>query len=669
MVTGQGEAKPSILKRIKTLAIGAARSPHDESVFHKLSLIAFFAWVGLGADGLSSSSYGPQEAFRAIGSHPHLALFVALATAATVVIISASYSQIIELFPTGGGGYLVASKLLSPNLGMISGCALLIDYVLTIAVSISSGADAVFSFLPVEFHSYKLILAVAGIGILTLMNLRGVRESVMPLVPIFIIFLITHAFAIVYGICMHATEIPDVVRATGADIQGATTELGVLGVLILILRSYSMGAGTYTGIEAVSNGMQVLREPRVRTGKRTMRYMAMSLALTVLGLMITYVLYTVHIEQGKTLNAVLFEHATADWPPRLAWTFVTVTLVSEAALLFVGAQTGFMGGPRVIATMALDRWFPTRFGTLSDRLVTQNGIILMGAAALLITLFTRGSVEVLVILYSINVFITFVLSQLGMVRHWWSVRATERRWRKRIIVNSLGLVTSAFILVSVTALKFREGGWVTLLITGSLIATAVLIRRHYTGAAQLLCRLEGLVTGAESLMRAQTAKSADGAPEPKLDPKAKTAVIFVSGFNGLGLHSFFSIVRLFGGTFKNFAFIEVGLVDAGNFKGTQEVQHLNDFIRGQVDKYVQFVKMNGYYGEAFFSVGVDIVDEMTRVTPKILERFPDAVFFGGQIVFPEDSLWSRWLHNYVVFAVQRKLYRQGVPFVILPVRL
>ncbi len=136
------QQKQTFTKRAKTLIIGGAKSPHDKTLFHKLSLIAFFAWIGLGADGLSSSCYGPEEAFLALGQHHYLGIFVALMSVVTILVIAASYSQIIELFPSGGGGYLVASKLLSPGLGMISGCALLVDYVLTIALSVASGADA-----------------------------------------------------------------------------------------------------------------------------------------------------------------------------------------------------------------------------------------------------------------------------------------------------------------------------------------------------------------------------------------------------------------------------------------------------------------------------------------------------------------------------------------------
>src|SRR5215216_4074436 len=167
----------------KSVVIGNARSLTDANLFHKVSLVALFAWVGLGADGLSSSCYGPEETFKALGANPHLALFVALASVVTILAICASYRQIIELFPSGGGGYLVASKLLSPAAGVVSGSALLVDYVLTIAISIASGADALFSVLPPAWHHWKIPFACGGIGLLTLLNLRGVKESVVLWVP------------------------------------------------------------------------------------------------------------------------------------------------------------------------------------------------------------------------------------------------------------------------------------------------------------------------------------------------------------------------------------------------------------------------------------------------------------------------------------------------------
>jgi amino acid transporter len=655
--------------RLKTVLVGKSRDLTDKSIFHKLSLIAFFAWVGLGADGLSSSCYGPEEAFKALNGHIYLSLFVAAASVVTVFVISASYSQIIELFPTGGGGYLVASKLLSPTLGVVSGSALLIDYVLTITLSIASGADALFSLLPASGLHYKLIVEIAGVCVLTLLNLRGAKEAVLPWVPIFIAFVLTHAFVIGYGLCTHLAAFPEVWHRTANDISVSHHELGWLGMALLVLRAYSMGAGTYTGIEAVSNGLPMLREPRVHTGKRTMHYMAFSLSITVAGLLLCYLLYRVAPETGKTLNAVMFEQLTAAWPHGAALAFIVVTLASEAALLFVAAQTGFLDGPRVLANMALDRWFPARFATLSDRFVTHNGIVLMGGFALVLMTASRGSVDFLVVLYSINVFITFSLSQLGMVRHWWRERRDVPDWHHKIAVNGVGLVLTTFILVTLSVIKFFEGGWITLVVTGLLVGTAFLIKRHYNQTARDLRHLEELVTAVEAEQSLTPVPGAPAADPPPLDPKAKTAVVFVNGYNGLGLHTLFAIIRLFPGVFKNFLFVQIGVVDAGNFKGAAEVENLKQHVEQGNARYVDYMRQRGFYAEAACAVGIDVVAEAAALAPKILQRFPNAVFFGGQLVFAQDTFMTRFLHNYAVFAVQRRFYQQGLPLLILPIRV
>ncbi len=662
------ETKPSLIKRAKILLLGKARSPQDSTIFYKLSLIAFFAWIGLGADGLSSSCYGPQEAFLALNGHTYLSILVAIGTVITIFIISASYSQIVELFPTGGGGYFVATKLLSPTTGMISGCALLIDYVLTITVSIASGADAVFSLLPLHLYSYKLIFALGLVIVLMLLNMRGVKESVLPLVPIFLIFLITHIFIILYTLFRHMPNLPSVATSTVSDIRNTASQVGFMGVAFLVLRAYSMGAGTYTGLEAVSNGIPILREPKVETAKRTMRYMAISLSFVVIGLMVGYLLYGVTAQPGKTLNAILFGEAMTSWGG-FGYVFIFITLISEAALLCIAAQTGFLDGPRVLANMAGDRWFPTKFASLSDRLVMQNGVLIMSSMALAIMILTRGSVRVLVVLYSINVFITFVLSQLGMVRHWWLSRKAVKGWHKKFLVNGVGLMLCGFILISMITVKFREGGWVTLLITGSLIILALLVKRHYHNIAQLLNRLNSLVAAVEQspsdILPTAQGSSRTNAP----DPNSKTAVLLVNGFNGIGLHTLFGVIRFFGGVFKNFVFIQVGVVDVASFKDSHEVEHLQSQVREELDRYVKFMKKQGYYAEGISAISVDVVGEITRLAPDILERFPNATFFGGQLVFPKESIILPLLHNYTVFALQKKLYLQGIPFVILPIRV
>ena len=653
---------PSIVKSIKNIFIGHAKSPLDRDVFHKLSLIAFLAWIGLGADGLTSSCYGPEAAFLALQGHTYLTVFVALATVVTVFLISASYSQIIELFPTGGGGYLVASKLLNPTLGMISGCALLIDYVLTIALSVAAGVEALFSFLPPEWLIFKMEAAVLVLILLIILNMRGVRESVEPLIPIFLAFVFTHVFVILYAFVTKAGQLPVIMADVQIETHNASAQIGIFGMLMLILRSYTLGAGTYTGIEAVSNGVNILREPKVATGKRTMSYMTWSLAFTVFGLMVAYLLFQVVPQSGKTLNAVLFETMTQDWG-KWGVIFVVVTLLSEAFLLFVAAQTGFLGGPRVIANMALDRWFPNKFANLSDRLVTQNGILIMGAAALVTLVLAHGKVQLLVIFYSINVFITFFLSQLGMSRHWWDSRhELGQKWKRRIMVSGAGLVLTTVILVSVVVLKFNEGGWITLFVTGSLIVLAVFIKRHYLEVAKMLHRLNTLVHAAAVSPTVSEVPVA-------FDPHARTAVILVGGFNGLGLHTLFNVTRFFGKEFKNFIFVQIGVFDAGNFKGAAEVVNLDAQVKKDLARYVEFMQRQGHFAEGMAYMGVDILEEADKVVALVSKRFPHAVIFGGQLVFPKESIWTRWLHNDTAFSLQRKFYQSGIPFVVLPIRV
>src|SRR5690349_12342016 len=272
-----------------------------------MSLIALLAWVGLGADGLSSSAYGPEEAYKALGHQTYLAVFLALATGFTVFIISYAYSRVIEHFPHGGGGYVVATKLLGARAGVVSGCALLVDYVLTITISIAAAGDALFSFFPGSWQGAKLPAEVVLIVLLIALNLRGVRESVLVLTPIFALFLISHAVLIVGGLLAHGSRLPATLHAAGSGFHAGLAALGVGGMALLFVHAYSLGGGTYTGIEAVSNGLSIMREPRVQTAGRTMVYMAVSLACTAAGLLVCYLLWDVSPVPGKTLNAVLVE--------------------------------------------------------------------------------------------------------------------------------------------------------------------------------------------------------------------------------------------------------------------------------------------------------------------------------------------------------------------------
>jgi amino acid transporter len=650
------------LDKVKKLVLGGEKNVKDPRIFHRLSLVAFFAWVGLGADGLSSSNYGPQEAFLSLGDHRHLALYLALMTAVTVVTISLSYSQIIELFPTGGGGYVVATKLLGPVFGLVSGCALVVDYMLTISISISSGVEAILSFLPPAYFPHKLAFILVITLALVLLNLRGVKESVAVLTPIFLFFFISHVGLILYGIFSHVAETPTLFADTIRETRQGIQSLGFGAMAFILLRAYSLGGGTYTGIEAVANGLQILRPPRVKTGKKTMFYMAASLSFTAGGLLICYLLTNVQHVAGKTLNASLIETLIGTWKiggfPLGVW-LLGLILLSEGAILFVAAQTGFIDGPRVLGNMAIDSWVPNRFMHLSERLVVQNGIIFMGAAALMILVLTRGSVQILVVMYSINVFLDFSLAQLGMCLHWVKTPAPHRG--KKLAINLVGLLMSLSILAVTVAIKFKEGGWITLLITLSFVAVCVLVRRHYNRVKAMMRRLDDVLVQVQQMT---------GQHEPPArDETAPTAVLFVRNFGGLGIHSFLSIHRIFPNYFKNFVFISVGVVDWKNFKGAEEVKNLEGHISEELRKYVRLSNNFGFHAESIHSVEIDTLSAVEERCEEIQRKYNKAVFFVGKLVFEEENLFTRLLHNQTAFSIQRILQFRGIPSIILPIRV
>lgn len=644
------------MEKLKQWIFGKPKNPLDPRVFHNISLIAFFAWVGLGADGLSSSCYGPEEAFRALGSFTHLALPLALLMAVTVFILSASYSRIIELFPTGGGGYVVASKLLHPKVGMVSGCALLVDYVLTIAISLASAMDAIFSFLPVSWLQYKLAAVLVCLLILTTLNLRGVKESILVLLPIFLLFLATHVVVVVYGIFSHGQDLPRVVGETLSETHRGLAMLGVVPVLAIFLRAFALGGGTFTGIEAVSNGLMVLREPRVATGKRTMLYMAASLAFTAGGILVCYVLHGISPVLGQTLNATLVHRLSDGW--LFGHPFFLLTIFSEGALLIIAAQTGFLDGPRVMSNMAIDSWLPRRFTSLSDRLVIKDGILVMAATAGAVLLYSHASVSVLVVMYSINVFITFSLSQLGMIFH--EIRTQEPdRWRKLATV-SLGFALTSTILIITSVLKFTEGGWMTILITSALVVFCFWVRGHYNETSRALKHLDQIL-GDLPMTQAPAV--------PPRTPNKPCALLMVNGYNGIGIHSFLAIHRLFPGHFKNFVFLSVGVIDSDRFKGQSELHNLENSIERDLDKYVHLANSMGLYAESKMNLDTDVIDGLVKVCQQAGEHWPKKVFFTGQLAFQGETFWTRILHNRTTFALQQRLIFDGLQVMILPIRV
>lgn len=648
-------SRSPFISRVRRVLFGPPRDLSDKNIFHRLSVIAFLAWVGLGADGLSSSSYGPEEAFRTLGEHTYLAVALAAVTALTVTTIAIAYSRVIEHFPQGGGGYVVATALLGERAGVISGSALLVDYVMTIAISIAAAGDAIFSFLPPGWLGLKLPSEVLLIVALTTLNIRGVKESILTLLPVFLLFIGTHVVLIGGGFLTHVTALPQVAGEIHSGFNAGLSTLGFGSMLLLFIHAYSLGGGTYTGIEAVSNGLPIMREPRVETGKRTMLYMAISLAITASGLIFCYLLWNVAPAEGKTMNAVLVEKFVTVVP--LGSFFVILTLLSEGALLIVGAQAGFVDGPRILANMATDSWMPRRFATLSEQLTTQNGIILMGIAALAALLYTGGDVRHIVVMYSINVFLTFSLTELGMCRFWFRSRAKQVDWKRKISIHLLGLAMCATIFCVIVYEKFGEGGWITLIVTGSIVVLCFRIRRHYR---TINAKLKSLFAALVDIPRA-----VDAHPGP-VDPSKPTAAVLVGGYSGLGIHTTMAAFRTFPGQFKNVVFISVGVVDSGAMKEENALERLHDGIRNDLERYVDLIEGQGVPATYRMAIGTDVVAELETLCLAVAGEFSQVTFFAGQLVFQRERWYQSILHNETAFAVQKRLQLAGQTVVILP---
>jgi K+ transporter len=390
--------------------------------------------------------------------------------------------------------------------------------------------------------------------------------------------------------------------------------------------------------------------------------MALSLSFIAGGLTLGYLLNQISPVSGKTLNAVLFDRLLTDlWPGQAASVTLAVVLISEAALLFVAAQTGFIDGPQVLSNMAIDSYVPRRFAHLSERLVRKYGVYFMGGMAFLMLYITGGSVRYLVVMYSINVFLTFSLSQFGMCVHWWKDREQESGWLPKLVMNGVGFLLTAAILIVTVVIKFPEGGWITLIITGTFIVSAFLIKRHYRMVQEKLRRLDDLLTMLPPV-------TMPAHQEPVLRKSAPTAAIMVSGYNGLGMHVFFSVIRNFPGLFRNFIFLSAGVVDTSRFKGADEVVNLRKDVEAQVNRYVEFAKGHGYYAEARVEVGTDVIQIIDHLARDVAKDFTNIMFYAGQLVFKEERLTDRLLHNQTAFLAQKRLVFDGLPMVVMPIR-
>jgi hypothetical protein len=312
--------------------------------------------------------------------------------------------------------------------------------------------------------------------------------------------------------------------------------------------------------------------------------------------------------------------------------------------------------------MSVDSWVPHRFSHLSDHLVTQYGVWFMGLAALVFLLYTGGDVRLLVVMYSINVFLTFSLSQLGMCRHWWEVRQGEKFWLRRLFVNGLGLLFTATILTVTVVIKFAEGGWVTLVATSVFVLLCYGVRFHYDHVRSALKRLDETLT---NIPFPPDLKN----PVPAKRPHAPTAVLIVRDFDGLAIHSLLSIARLFPDHFKNVVFVSIGVIDSGRFKGQGEIENLRRLKEEDLKSFVDFANCLGWYAEYRYALGIDLIEDLEKLCQRIAQEFPKSVFFAGKLVFQRENPFTRLLHNHTPFTLEQRLQFQGLEMMILPIRV
>jgi hypothetical protein len=323
-----------------------------------------------------------------------------------------------------------------------------------------------------------------------------------------------------------------------------------------------------------------------------------------------------------------------------------------------------------MANMAHDYWLPRKFTLLSDRLVSQNGIVLMGVAAFVVIWLSKGSVAFLVVLYSINVFITFTLSQFGMVKHWFNVRKTEKKWFRKLIINGIGLLLTTFILITVTVIKFEEGGWITLMITTCLVALSLYIKKHYNQIGKEIGNIQGVMNAKmPELINILKTKIKLEKTDKKIEATDSTAVVLVNGYSAIGLYSLFYLLNTFRNTYKNFVFISVGVVDSGSFNSSEQLELLKLEIENDLQKYTKLIKDLGYNAEYRYGIGTDVSEEVVKLVPEVLEKYPNSTFIGGQLIIRGMYRISRVLHNFTIFSIQRRLYKHGLTTIIIPISL
>jgi amino acid transporter len=449
--------------------------PTERIIHERLSKIQALAI--LSSDALSSVAYATEEILLVLvlagGGALGLSLPIALLIAALLLIVAGSYYQTVHAYPTGGGAYIVARENLGTLPSLVAGGALLTDYVLTVAVSISAGVAAITSAFPV-LYPWRVLLALAAVAFVTLVSLRGVRESGRVFAVPTYFFIATMFLLILVGLVrlLFGHPAPEVTASTAAPaaMQGLT--------VFLILRAFASGCTALTGVEAISDGVPVFEPPEGDNAGKALLWMAGILVSMFLGITLLAHQFGVLPLEGETVVSQLARIIFGVNPLYYA------VQVATALILMLAANTSFSDFPRLAMWIARDRFLPHQLANLGDRLVYANGILLLGGLASLLVIIFGASTHALIPLYAVGVFVSFTLNQAGMVRRWLKLRSPG--WRHSAVINGVGAIATGVVLVVVAATKFVHGAWIVLLLIPLLVHGFRTIHRHYDEVAEQL---------------------------------------------------------------------------------------------------------------------------------------------------------------------------------------
>jgi amino acid transporter len=483
-----------VAAELKRFIIGRALKTEEaahERLTKKTALAVF------SSDALSSTAYATEEILLVLavaaaatqGQSFYYVVPVSVGIAVLLAIVAISYRQTIHAYPSGGGAYIVAKENLGQTPGLVAAAALLVDYVLTVSVSIAAGVAAITSAAQgtrfAWLNDHKVILCLIFILFIALANLRGVRESGALFAAPTYLFVVSFLFMIVYGLFHYwfyggAAPVPSAEHlktAEGYRLQPFTT--------LLLLGAFSNGCAALTGIEAISNGVPAFKKPEAQNAATTLVWMAVLLTTMFLGTSVMAYLFQVHPHENET---VISQFARIMFSGRLEW-FYYVVQASTAAILVLAANTSFADFPRLSSLLARDRFLPRQFANRGDKLVFSNGLIILAVFSGVLVVVFGGDTSRLIPLYAVGVFLSFTLSQLGMVRRWYRTRSP--RWKKSLVINAVGAVATFIVLCVFITTKFIHGAWIVVVVIPLLVLFFREIHAHYVDVAKQLS-MDGL---------------------------------------------------------------------------------------------------------------------------------------------------------------------------------